>query len=208
MEAVRELFDAGDFVPRTNCGMWTEFHSQLAQASELMIAVAYIGIPVCLVVLWLSRRRVDRHLWIILWFVAFIFLCGLTHVCQFLAFHWPAYRLFTLVAFVTALVSDGTAVVLPFVVYSILRSPTVSDALDEATRGTAVLRESLAAANARLAGLEATLVAEREKSGHLLKTLDEAYQAASEESRKKLREAAAMIGHTIRDGTVDPGPPC
>lgn len=118
-----ELFDTSKFVTRGQCGNWSSELADLAQISDSMIAVAYIMIPVSL--LWLYRMRggAVRSACMLLAFAAFIWLCGLTHICQVLAFHWPAYRFFTFVSFLTGLVSLGTAVALPWMVHRMGREP-------------------------------------------------------------------------------------
>jgi hypothetical protein len=155
-----DIFDASGFVPRTHCGNWSAGLAFLSQASDLAVAVAYFAIPTSLGILWRKRRGLPG-VWVVLLFVAFITLCGLSHVCQALAFHWPAYRLFVLVTALTGLVSLVTAGVLPWQVYRYLDTPTAAQILNEAAGEKTELLTRLHQAEARQANLRNELEAER-----------------------------------------------
>ena len=53
-------------------------------------------------------------------FIAFILLCGLTHLTEAIVFYWAPYRFYTLIYVICAAVSLPTALLLPFVVRFLL----------------------------------------------------------------------------------------
>ncbi|HEX4887987.1 MAG TPA: response regulator [Luteibaculaceae bacterium] len=113
------LFDTESWPPRWHCGSWTSFHGWLYILSDLAIWSAYFAIPTAL--FFLLRRKKDLPLPRIFWlFMAFILLCGITHLMDAIIFYWPAYRLSAVLRFLTAVVSWTTvfslARVLPEVV--------------------------------------------------------------------------------------------
>jgi hypothetical protein len=117
------LLDASAFMTRDRCGQWTPWLTTAYVGGSTAIALAYYTIPVTLAVLAYRRRQIGRlssvplrYQRVIWWFAAFILLCGTTHVCDVLAFRWPAYRAFTAVTLATGLVSCYVAVRLPWLV--------------------------------------------------------------------------------------------
>lgn len=120
------LFDASEFPARWHCGPWTPAMGWASQAGDFAMLASYEGIAAALYVLWRHRRhdfgpRASR---VLLWFVAFIALCGLTHLANILAFWWPAYRLFVAVKVVSGVVAARTLTLLPGVVSEALALPT------------------------------------------------------------------------------------
>ncbi len=103
-EYFSKLFDTSDFPPRWQCGNWSSFDGWFHITSDLLIWLAYFAIPTSL---WfiVSRRRDLPFRSICTLFVAFILLCGATHLLDATMFWWPAYRLAGLVKFLTAIVS-------------------------------------------------------------------------------------------------------
>lgn len=122
----RLIFDTSDFPTRWHCGAWTRAMGWTSQWSDLMLFVAYGAIPLLLLWVW-RRRRNDfgpSASFVLLLFVAFIALCGLTHLNSFLAFYWPAYRWFITVKFVAGLVSLAATGFLWPVAREAVRMPT------------------------------------------------------------------------------------
>lgn len=119
----RKLFWAESWPPRWYCGEWTDFHGWLYLLSDLAIWAAYFAIPILLVVFLYKKKRVPflSILWL---FVAFILLCGLTHLIDAVIFWFPAYRLSALIRFVTAIVSWATVISLVKVVPEALNLKT------------------------------------------------------------------------------------
>ncbi|MGL4549705.1 MAG: hypothetical protein ACRC33_00850, partial [Gemmataceae bacterium] len=105
----RRLFDTGGFVPRLNCGTWTDGLVWLHVGSDLAIWLAYVSIPLLLV--WHARRLNLRAVrWIGFLFAGFILSCGFTHFADALMFYHPAYRALGLLKLVTAAVSWATVI--------------------------------------------------------------------------------------------------
>ena len=136
------LFDTDHFVRRGCCGDWSGGMDTFYQISNLVTAFSYYLIPAALFYLYVKRRNALPKPWIFLCFVVFISLCGTTHILDWLAFSWPAYRFFTLIEGVTALISLGTACILPFVIrhFMTLKTPAELDA--EVAKLTRSLQES------------------------------------------------------------------
>ena len=110
-----KLFNTADWPPRWHCGTWTDFHGWLYIASDLAIWAAYFAIP--LLLFRIINKRADLPFPKVVWlFIAFIMLCGTTHLLDAMIFWWPAYRLSALVRFATAVVSVLTV----FSLYKIL----------------------------------------------------------------------------------------
>lgn len=103
----RGLLDTKNWPPRWHCGSWSDFHGWLYITSDLMIWAAYFAIPILLARIVTKRRDIPfpKIIWL---FVAFIILCGSTHLIDAIIFWWPAYRLSALVRFATAIVSVFT----------------------------------------------------------------------------------------------------
>ncbi len=142
LEFLQKLFDTSDFPARWHCGRWSEAHGWLHIGSDLAIFLAYMAIPVML--LYAMRRRLDmpvplsKMLWL---FVAFIWLCGLTHLNEAIIFWEPVYRWAGLTKLGTALVSLGTvAAAIPMIPALVaLRTPAALEA--EVERTTRALNE-------------------------------------------------------------------
>ncbi|MBC7567775.1 MAG: HAMP domain-containing histidine kinase [Pedobacter sp.] len=109
-EYFTKLFDTADWPPRWHCGNWTDFHGWLYIIADLMIGIAYFAIPILLIRIIIKKDTPFTKLfWL---FIAFIALCGSTHVIDALIFWWPAYRLSALIRFLTGLVSIFTVCIL------------------------------------------------------------------------------------------------
>ncbi|MEO6851842.1 MAG: HAMP domain-containing sensor histidine kinase [Mucilaginibacter sp.] len=116
-----QLFNTADWPPRWHCGSWTDFHGWLYIISDLSIWASYFAIPFLLFRILNKRKDIPfpKIIWL---FIAFILLCGTTHLVDAIIFWWPAYRLSALVRFFTGAVSIITVIalykVLP-IVYSL-----------------------------------------------------------------------------------------
>jgi two-component system, chemotaxis family, sensor kinase Cph1 len=110
-----KLFSTADWPPRWHCGTWSDFHGWLYILSDLSIWAAYFAIPFLL--FRIINKRKDIPFPKIIWlFIAFILLCGTTHLIDALIFWWPAYRLSALVRFITGIASIVTV----YALYKIL----------------------------------------------------------------------------------------
>ncbi|MBI1248826.1 response regulator [bacterium] len=124
MDFLLHLFDASDFPGRWDGESWTSGLVWLHILSDIGIWSAYFVIP-CLMGYFLSRKHDVPFRSVFILFVAFILLCGMTHLMDAVSFWWPAYRLSGLLTLITAIVSWATvfAIVRNFPKVLALRSP-------------------------------------------------------------------------------------
>lgn len=99
-----KIFNTDDFPARWHCGNWTDFHGWLYILSDFTIWAAYFAIPIMFIRLMMKRKDIALSGVVVL-FLAFVSLCGLTHLMDAVIFWWPAYRLSALLRFATAIVS-------------------------------------------------------------------------------------------------------
>ncbi|WP_155975679.1 sensor histidine kinase [Daejeonella oryzae] len=111
MEQIEEFFrlllNTKDFPARWHCGRWTDFHGWVYVISDLFIWGAYFAIPILLLRLITKRTDIPFPK-VFRLFIAFIMLCGLSHLIDAVIFWWPAYRLSALIRLLTAIVSVFT----------------------------------------------------------------------------------------------------
>ncbi len=102
-----KMFNTADWPARWHCGTWTDFHGWLYILSDISIWAAYFAIPFLLFRILNKRKDIPfpRIIWL---FIAFILLCGTTHLIDAVIFWWPVYRLSAAVRFATAVVSMFT----------------------------------------------------------------------------------------------------
>jgi signal transduction histidine kinase len=113
-----KIFNTDDWPPRWHCGNWTDFHGWMYIFSDILIWASYFAIPFLL--FNIVRKRKDIPFSRIFWlFIAFILLCGTTHLIDAIIFWVPVYRLSALTRLLTAIVSIFTVYALykaiPFV---------------------------------------------------------------------------------------------
>jgi chemotaxis family two-component system sensor kinase Cph1 len=120
------LFDTSDWPPRWYCGNWSDFHGWLYICSDLLIWASYFAIPVLLIRMLRGRSDIPfaKMIWL---FIAFIILCGTTHLLDAIIFWWPAYRLSALVRLCTGIVSAMAVYAYYKVMPLILSLRTVQD---------------------------------------------------------------------------------
>lgn len=119
------LLDVSDFVRRGNAGPgWTSSLIYAYKFANLVISCSFFSIPFVLVVFWKKRRNSISRSWATLLFALFILLSGLHHFIDIVVFYWPAYRLFTVLSCLTAMVAFATACTLPPVVLSLIKLPS------------------------------------------------------------------------------------
>ncbi|OVA02455.1 Signal transduction response regulator [Macleaya cordata] len=108
----------GNGFPRCNCddeeGLWSiESILQYQKVSDFLIAIAYFSIPIELLY-FLSCSNVPFK-WVLFQFIAFIVLCGMTHLLNGWTYNVHPFQLMlalTIFKFLTALVSCATAITL------------------------------------------------------------------------------------------------
>ncbi len=104
-----KLLETANFPPRWHCGEWTEFHGWLYIGSNLAVWSAYFAIPLIMLYFFVRKRSDIPFPQVVVWFVAFILFCGLTHLVDAIIFWQPVYRLNALLLFGTGVVSWSTA---------------------------------------------------------------------------------------------------
>jgi hypothetical protein len=154
----------GSLLPHGYCFTWNPTLLWTHVASDSLIGLAYVSIPLTLV--RLVRQRVDLPFdWIVLLFAIFIVSCGATHWIEVWTVWHPDYWLSASVKAVTAVASILTAIALGSLLPRILAIPSV-DALQNAasarSRGRATSRGR---SGARAAARDARGARERANRG-------------------------------------------
>lgn len=123
MESIAELFDFSRFMPHGMCFLWRWDLLILHVGSDLLIALSYFSIPAAIYTF--VRKRADaRNDQIALLFVAFILLCGITHVASIVTIWYPAYVIEGLFKLATGVVSLATAIALWHLIPQALAIPS------------------------------------------------------------------------------------
>ena len=167
------LFDTRHWPARWHCGSWSDFHGWLYIASDLLIWASYFAIPILLARMLTKRKDVPfpKIIWL---FVAFIVLCGTTHLLDAIIFWWPAYRLSAFIRLITAVVSAITVYAVYKVMPLVLSLRSVSELEHEIGERNAVeqkLAESEFLLNeagriGRMGGWEFDVIANRSTWSH------------------------------------------
>lgn len=111
------------FMPHGMCYMWRWDMLALHVGSDLLIAGAYFSIPAAMIVLLRHRPDIPRGIFKL--FVAFIMLCGITHLAAVVVVWEPLYLIQGLLKLATAVVSVITAVVLWPLIPQVIALPSV-----------------------------------------------------------------------------------
>ncbi|MBO6940208.1 MAG: HAMP domain-containing histidine kinase [Deltaproteobacteria bacterium] len=99
------------YMPHGHCYFWEPDLVWLHLLSDMGVFAAYMTIPAFLAIL--LKRRGDIELRSVVWlFVAFIMLCGVTHLMGAITIWHPFYRMEGILKAATALVSIATAIML------------------------------------------------------------------------------------------------
>ena len=115
---------AGSLLPHGYCYTWNATLLWTHVASDTLIGLAYISIPLTL--LQIVRRRPGAFNWIFVLFAVFILSCGSTHLVEVWTVWRPDYWLSASVKVVTAVASLSTAVLLARLLPRILALPTTA----------------------------------------------------------------------------------
>lgn len=113
------------FMPHGMCYMWRWDMLILHVGSDILIALAYFSIPAAMIVLMRNRPDVPKPIFRL--FVAFIILCGITHLISVIVVWEPLYLLQGLAKLATAGVSIATALVLWPLIPKAIAMPSVRD---------------------------------------------------------------------------------
>lgn len=108
------LFSAKGYQVPQACGSWTPFVTAMNVNANILLFLVYMTMTALLIMFRLRRTSPAffRESRLALWFAAFISASGITHLCRVVSFVWPAYRLFTLVSWVSAALSWITLAVM------------------------------------------------------------------------------------------------
>jgi len=189
----------GSLLPHGYCFTWNPVLLWTHVASDAVIGLAYVSIPLTL--LHLVRRRADMPFnWIVLLFATFIVSCGATHWIEVWTVWHPDYWLAGAVKVVTAIASVLTAAALVHLVPRILAIPTVAElteakaALEEEVRHRRAVEEELRGERAEL---ERRVEARTHELGEAILSEKAAYARAEEASLQKDR-FLARVSHELR----------
>jgi hypothetical protein len=111
MEWLHKLTDPR-FMPHGHCYLWQPEILWTHVASDVVITLAYYAIPIVLGIFFLKRRQTIPYPELVALFVAFIFLCGTTHLVSIIVTWKPIYEYHGWLKAATALVSIYTAIAL------------------------------------------------------------------------------------------------
>src|ERR1700688_4534845 len=122
MQFLRDLIFPGGFMPHGYCYLWSPDLIALLVASDSLIVLSYLSIPITLVHFAHKRRDIPFS-WMFLCFGAFIVACGGTHMMEIWTIWFPSYWLAGALKAVTACFSVVTAILLIRVVPMALALP-------------------------------------------------------------------------------------
>ncbi|MXV16653.1 sensor histidine kinase [Hufsiella ginkgonis] len=216
VEFISGLLNTDNWPPRWHCGSWTDFHGWLYIVSDLLIWASYFAIP--LLLFRMIRRRPDMPFPKIVWlFIAFIVLCGTTHLIDAIIFWWPAYRLSALIRLFTGIVSLVTVYAL-YKILPVVYSLRTVDQLAYEINERKVAEEKLAASEfllseagriGRLGGWELDLITRKRAWSkavydiyglpydHDINATDP-FDFFPEQSKKRVKD---VIAKALKDGT-------
>lgn len=147
---MENFVDIWQYMPHGMCLLWQPWLVVLWAGSDFLIFLAYMAIPFSL--FRIARARTDlKQRGVVLLFVAFILLCGLTHLLGVVTLWWPIYPFVGLVKLATGLVSAVTAIILVRLVPTLIALPSHAELEDVNRR----LRQKIAEHEAAEAELRA-----------------------------------------------------
>ncbi|HTI61743.1 HAMP domain-containing sensor histidine kinase [Mucilaginibacter sp.] len=200
-----KMFSTIDWPPRWHCGTWTDFHGWLYILSDLSIWAAYFAIPFLLYRMVKKRKDIPFHTVFFL-FIAFILLCGTTHLLDAIIFWWPAYRLSAFVRMLTGIVSIFTVYALYKILPMVYNLRTLSDVEAEITERKKAEQEAETRLIMQRAAEE--LMARKDEfmsiASHELKTPITSVKASLQiiermaDKNENMLEAAPFIGKAIK----------
>ncbi len=129
------------FMPHGHCYLWRPDILGTHVISDLSIAMAYYAIPAVLAIVLYKRRQNIPYPEVLALFVAFIFLCGTTHLINIYVTWFPAYEIQGWVKALTAVVSVATALTLIPKLPALLNLPGLKQAYEESQQALQLLNE-------------------------------------------------------------------
>jgi hypothetical protein len=128
------------FMPHGHCYLWRPDILWTHVISDLVIAVSYYAIPVVLGIFLFKQRRILLFRELVVLFVAFIFLCGTTHLMAIYVTWFPLYEQQGWLKALTAIVSATTAIVLIPRLPQLISLPGLQAAFNESQRALAAIK--------------------------------------------------------------------
>lgn len=120
-----------EFMPHGHCYYWRPDILWTHVISDIVIAAAYYAIPVVLAIFIIKQKKIIIFPEIFSLFIAFIFLCGTTHLVAIYVTWFPAYEQQGWLKAITALVSITTALVLIPKLPQLVAMPGIRDAYEK-----------------------------------------------------------------------------
>jgi signal transduction histidine kinase len=108
---IQQLLASKTLAPHGFCLLWRPELIWTHVIADALIAIAYFSIPLALG-FFLTKRRDVQFGWVLWLFVAFIMLCGVTHVFAIWTLWVPVYGIEAIVKAITAVASVFTAIAL------------------------------------------------------------------------------------------------
>jgi PAS domain S-box-containing protein len=123
MESLKAFFSSNDFMPHGYCYSWNVKLVWLHVASDLLIAAAYLSIPITLIYFIRKRRDVPFN-WVFVCFGVFILACGGTHLMEVWTLWHANYWVSGALKAITAVASVSTAILLVHFIPQALALPS------------------------------------------------------------------------------------
>ncbi|MEQ8966272.1 MAG: HAMP domain-containing sensor histidine kinase [Azospirillaceae bacterium] len=186
------LFRAEGYTPHGFCLIWDARLLWLHVASDGLIALAYLSIPVLLITV--ARKRPDLNRYGVLYlFAAFIIGCAATHLIGIVTLWHPIYAASGVLKAICAVISLSTAVVLWPMLPRLLRMPTPEQLAEANSRLEAQARDLERLVAARTADLE-------RRTADFAAACDraEAAQAVAERESRSRDRFLATMSHELR----------
>lgn len=98
-----------DFLPRGGCSGWTTGMIVAIDIADALITLAYFVLPALMYIFWtlIKTKPLSLPRSLILWYAAFIVLCGSSHLADIAMTWWPNWYADVFVHCLTASVSIG-----------------------------------------------------------------------------------------------------
>jgi hypothetical protein len=125
MDHFQHIMDAASYMAHGYCLLWKPWLVGIHAGSDALIFIAYTAIPIA-IFLFIRKRQIEFSAlaWL---FIAFIFLCGVTHIVNLVTLWFPIYETQGWIKLVTAMVSIATAIVIFPLVPKALAIPTPTE---------------------------------------------------------------------------------
>lgn len=185
MDVISNLYQfltSTQFMPHGHCYLWMPSLVALHVASDGLIALSYMLIPITLTYLIYKRKDIPFS-WIVLCFALFIISCGTTHIMEIWTLWHANYWISGVIKAFTGIISFITAILLIYLIPMALKLPTPS-AFEKINTS---LREEINAGKAKAIEIEKT-------NQKLLFTIDSAETAYAQLNEKnQLLEQASRL---------------